>query len=244
MMKRFFFTIILMALLVVTIEPARLLLSKFLHLEQPATHQIQNNEWLSKIALKYYGDVSYWKELALINRAPDGNLVFPGEEIILPSFEAIQRVRQSHSLSSVNDIVGEQQNILAGRVDTRSGTVAERNEKGPSVEQPAQTRPETKDRSPVAGKVQRAEPEQNEFSVNSNTEANTSEDSFFLSTPVLTGIIILAVILAVGIFMYVRNKRRDEEVTLYGENNLHGYDDEESENGSKNRKRKEAVLER
>jgi hypothetical protein len=203
-MKRFFFSILLMGALVVFMEPAGKLLSTILHLEQPTSHEIQTGEWLSKLAVKYYGDASYWRELALVNRAPNGDLIFPGEKVIVPSFEAIRQIRRSHSMSAVNEVVDMQETILAGKMRETSQPVAER---------PYQ--PESESANGGLSQKELTSESPGESMLPTDEEFAGTEKSFFLSTPFLTGAVILAVILAMGIFMYARKKKR-EEASFYG----------------------------
>lgn len=112
-MKKYILATLFLGLFVLFLEPAETLLSNFLRIEQPIVHKVEDGDWLSKIALEYYGDTTFWKELELINRAPEGNLVFPGEKIIVPSFKVIQQIRNTKRLSNVNKLIKEQQNILA-----------------------------------------------------------------------------------------------------------------------------------
>ncbi|MBN1997355.1 LysM peptidoglycan-binding domain-containing protein [candidate division KSB1 bacterium] len=79
----------------------------------PNVHTVQKGEYFSKLSQHYYGTAEYWKELALVNRAPNSNLVFPGEKIIIPGVEAIKKLHKTQSLTVVNDIVNGQENWLA-----------------------------------------------------------------------------------------------------------------------------------
>jgi len=207
-MKRFFFSILLMGALVVFMEPAGKLLSNFLNLEQPTSHEIQTGEWLSKLAKKYYGDASYWRELALVNRAPNGDLIFPGEKVIVPSFDAIQQIRRSRSLSAVNEVVDMQENILAGKMPEPSQPVAE-------GESPNRPLPEGESANGGLSQKELTSESPAEPVLPTDEEFASEEKSFFLSTPFLTAAVILAVILAIGIFMYARKKKRDE-AAFYG----------------------------
>lgn len=207
-MKRFLFSIVLMGLMVLFMEPAGNLLSNFLRLDQPRTHQIAEGDWLSKVAQKYYGDTSYWRELALINRAPDGDLIFPGEEIIVPSFEAIREVRTSRRLSAVNDIVEMQQDILAGRMEVEREPLAEMEEpeKGPEPITKSAPPEESQDEETAATDLR-------EF----YADESSADTPFYRSTLFITGMVILAVVLAIGLFMFVRQKKREkEEISYYG----------------------------
>lgn len=243
-MKRFFFTIFLMGVLVIFMDPAENLLSKFVRLEQPAAHEIQTGDWLSKLAQEYYGDASYWRELALVNRAPDGDLIFPGEKVIVPSLDAIQEIRKSRSLSTVNELVGQQEAILAGKVERRAEPLAELERTKPA-------------KDPQQLPVRMKEPAKPAAPGDNLLGSDGETASFFLSTPFVTGAVILGLILVIGIFMYYRKKKRDEEVSCYGnslvnadddkeegeQKSIYHFDDPEEEdyNGGKKKKQAEAV---
>lgn len=221
-MKRFMFTIALMGTLVVFWDPARNLFSKFLRLEAPTTHEIQKGDWLSKIARQYYGDVSYWRELALVNRAPDGDLIFPGEKIIVPNFETVQQIRRTRSLAKVNDLVREQQEILAGRVPAEDAKPLAVIEKAAPTEESSggfgvEEAPTPNSQGDELATMPDSPEEEVTPSYPSTWEATeASEPSFWLSTPVLTALVILGVVALIGVFLYVQKKRRQDEVELYG----------------------------
>lgn len=129
-MKKFFSILLIIGLLVIGYTSDVFLYAKKLISGEPTTHSIKNGEYLSEIAQKYYGRADYWQELALVNRAPDSDLIFPGEEIIIPSKEVIEKIRRTRWLSRVNRYVKGQENMLAGRLDEQqdhsfSGTVPE-----------------------------------------------------------------------------------------------------------------------
>jgi hypothetical protein len=106
-MKKILFTLLLAFMVVLFLHPGRGVLSKFLGMKQPKLHQVQRSEWLSKIALRYYGDSSYWRELALLNRAPDHRLLRHGEEVIVPSFRIIQEIRRTKKFFNVAHLINE-----------------------------------------------------------------------------------------------------------------------------------------
>ncbi len=85
---------------------------KRLLMDEASIHTIQKDETLSGISKHYYGDAHYWRQLALINRAPDSDLVFPGEHILIPDQETMQKLSQSRSLTSVNAIVANVKAML------------------------------------------------------------------------------------------------------------------------------------
>ena len=210
-MKKFIGTIVLMFLFVLLIEPAQIVLSRLVRLDGPETHEIQTGEWLSKLAKKYYGDVSYWKELALVNRAPDGQLIFPGERIIIPSFTAIEKIRGSRSMSAVNEVMGEQEGVLAGLVKPKATP--------PKV---AYVTPKV-ETSPVPANVAKAagpaRPRKADSKMPRKVFARqpVSATGPVLSTPVLTGIVLLLFMLGIGIFMYIKKRKREHEAGYYGD---------------------------
>ena len=95
-MKKFlFFVFVMSAVLLGIYSEDQFLWCTRLFSNDPHVHTIQQGEYFSKISQQYYGTATYWKELAMINRAPISDLVFPGEEIVVPSLEAIQELRKS-----------------------------------------------------------------------------------------------------------------------------------------------------
>ena len=112
-MKKFFLILVMTAVLLGLFAKDELVWCTRLLLERATVHEIQPGEYFSKLSKQYYGTAAYWRELALINRAPDSDLVFPGEKVIIPSLEAVQKLHLSRSLSAVNRIVDEQKMALA-----------------------------------------------------------------------------------------------------------------------------------
>lgn len=129
MIKRFVLTLLFLPIAFLLLDPAETLLSRMLRLEQPVAHEIQKGEYLSKLAKEYYGDASYWRELALVNRAPDADYVQPGERILVPGFESIQRIRRARTISEVNRAVMRVQARLEGTFvpEVEPGTSAKEN---------------------------------------------------------------------------------------------------------------------
>jgi len=79
-MKKYIFATLFLGLFVLFLDPTETLLSNFLRIEQPTVHEVEDGDWLSKIALEYYGDPTFWKELELINRAPKAIWFFQGRK--------------------------------------------------------------------------------------------------------------------------------------------------------------------
>ncbi|MGP8329713.1 MAG: LysM peptidoglycan-binding domain-containing protein [Methanosarcinaceae archaeon] len=112
-MKKVIIGFVILVALFFTVVPDALVWCKQMILDAPTTHQINKGEYLSKISQQYYGSAKYWRELALINRAPDSDLVFPGEEIFIPSREVIELLHRSRSLSRVNSLMNDERDVYA-----------------------------------------------------------------------------------------------------------------------------------
>lgn len=199
-MRKFLFTIFLIGLFVVLLDPAGNLLSKFLRLEQPTFHEIKMGDWLSKIAQQYYADASYWKELCLVNRAPDGNLIFPGEKIIVPSFETIKEIRKSRRLSAVNKLVDVQNDILAGKIPSQKAPIVSNESEKSAIDSHVQTAAKQSDGlTPVL-----------------DDEQATDKDSgsTFITQALMVGVLLFGLVLITVI--YLVRKRQREEISVYG----------------------------
>jgi LysM repeat protein len=127
-MKKFlFFVFVMSAVLLGIYSEDQFLWCTRLFSNDPHVHTIQKGEYFSKISQQYYGTATYWKELAMINRAPISDLVFPGEEIVVPSLEAIQELRKSRSLTLVNKIVKGQEDWIASNVVEPTNSLTQNN---------------------------------------------------------------------------------------------------------------------
>lgn len=104
-MKRAIFSILGISLIITLLAPQAIVWSKRAFTEEPTFHPVIQGEYLSKISLRYYGTAKYWRELALINRAPNSDRVFPGERIFIPSQQVIQALHEARSSSKVNRLV-------------------------------------------------------------------------------------------------------------------------------------------
>ncbi len=114
-MKKLLFAVGVVALALVLLAQQDMLWSRLQFLDAPRVYVIQKGESLSKLAQEHYGDTDYWRELALVNRAPAPNHIQPGEEILLPAANVIQELRRARTISRVNDLVNAQ-HALATRV--------------------------------------------------------------------------------------------------------------------------------
>ena len=81
------------------------LFSSRMFLGEARIHTVQQGEQLSRLAQQYYGNADYWRELALINRAPRADDIFPGERILLPSVNAMDKLARARRLTQVNELV-------------------------------------------------------------------------------------------------------------------------------------------
>ncbi len=107
LLKGLFFSVILVSFWI----HGETLWSNRLFLNEPRIHVIQPGEYLSKIAQQYYGKASYWRALALLNRAPDPDKIYPGERIMLPEAAAVAKIARARRLSEVNEIAFEQEQM-------------------------------------------------------------------------------------------------------------------------------------
>jgi len=112
-MKKVLLGIILLMALVLTLVPDARLWCERTFLSSPKVHKIETGDYLSKISQRYYGTAKYWQELALINRAPNSNLVFPGEEVFIPSLEVVEQLHRARSLSRVNQLMTDEKQVYA-----------------------------------------------------------------------------------------------------------------------------------
>ena len=244
-MRKYLVATLFLVLFVLTMGPVGESLSRLLLQEEPTFHTIQEGEWLSRISKRYYGDISYWRELELINRAPDGDDIYPGEEIIIPSFEVVEKIRSARRLSRVNELIHEQQAILA---DRRSETPSDLSSQEMEVTDASQTEAEedfetVTAHSDDAGNSERQPAGEEELTRPADSGAESEElsglesaqdsyletpemaefedsaeeidDTPMLSTAMIVGILGVVAAFIIGIVVYVRRKNR-EEVTVYG----------------------------
>jgi len=120
-MKKILVLFILVTVIFGLYSEENLLWCKKMIFNEPTTHVIQKGDYFSKLSQQYYGTAKYWRQLALINRAPNKDMVFPGEKVVIPSLEAVKKLKESRSLTSVNDIVKVQKDWIAehGNVTTQ-----------------------------------------------------------------------------------------------------------------------------
>lgn len=123
-MKKLFLTLFFAAAIFMIGSHGEMLWGNRLFLDEPRVHKIEKGEYLSKIAEQYYGDPQRWRELALINRAPNPNHVEVGEEILVPAANLVQEISRAHTLTQVNTVVKEQQRLATATPATPNAPTA------------------------------------------------------------------------------------------------------------------------
>lgn len=126
-MKKMLIILAILGLVIALTGSDAILWCKRMLLNEPTIHTVDAGDYLSKVALKYYGNAKYWRELALINRAPDSDLIFPGEDIFIPNKEVIEQLYRARSLSRVNSLVDGQKQLYAQNQTAEENTLAETN---------------------------------------------------------------------------------------------------------------------
>ena len=125
-MRQFIVIIAVMALVIGGFTQDNFLWSFRLFQEEPVIHQINQGEYLSQLSQKYYGTTDYWKELALINRAPKPDLVYPNEKILIPDIEKMRTLKRAKTISDVNKLVAEMEKTLSGKIVFKEEILQER----------------------------------------------------------------------------------------------------------------------
>lgn len=222
-MKKLLIILLIMVVVIVGFKTDVYLYAKRLFQAEPTTHLIQEGEYLSMIAQKYYGNADYWRELALINRAPNSDAVFPGEEIVIPSLDVIKTIRRTRWLSRVNGLVKNQEDIIAGRFQEQQ-------------EKLAVTTPETRP-APIV-----KESDKN-FVLDKSTDSMVKSSMIYV---VLGAVAVLLLSTVIGYIIYRRKKNQDE-LSLFDDIDLSN-DHSESEPNyqdylkNKNNRRNEFVI--
>lgn len=119
-MKKVMLLAFCVVVLLLVMAHDNLLMSRLRWLESPQVHHVQKGESLSKLAKEHYGNTDYWRELALVNRAPNPNHIEPDEKILLPAANVMQELRKARTISSVNTLVDQQQ--MAAKASPDNGS--------------------------------------------------------------------------------------------------------------------------
>lgn len=167
-------------------------------LEAPRVHVVQEGESLSKLAKENYGRYDYWRELALINRAPRPSHLEPGEQILLPAASVLRDLRNARTLSRVNEIV-KAQTAAAGN---NAATAAPVTSASPASEVNVPAPPAGPETAPAVAPAGFAE------EIPSQTEGNGGSFWFW----VILGLIALGGV--VGFVFYRRRQEQQEKFEL------------------------------
>jgi LysM repeat protein len=201
-MKKFLTVLVVFAVILGIYSEEQFLWCKKIFMNEPSKHVIQKGEYFSKLSQQFYGSAEYWRELALVNRAPDSDLIFPGEEIVVPSMDAIRRLQKSRSLSSVNKIVSEQEDWMAHNKVAPTTEVAMQEPIKPEVAETAsieETKPSV-DEEMVPVTIYPIEEE----------SAIVQEESKSSALPII--LVIFAIIVgAVLLTLYLRKRKSNDE---------------------------------
>ena len=196
-------------------------ISSRMFLDEPRVHIVQDGESFGYLADKYYGHTKYWRALALINRAPNKDLIYPGEPVILPGIGAVVRVSKAKKLSEVNEIVNAQYALAALE---KAGQLDEFQDKAPFWENSGPLELEDSAENPASRKLSGQSPdeiiggagsthvpagEQTAFSPAENP-AYIENDSFFASGWSVAFAIIIVLFVFGLFFTYFRNRNHEE----------------------------------
>jgi hypothetical protein len=110
-MKKLMLSVFFMVGIFVLASQGELLWSSRLLLDESRVHKVQKGESLSLLAKRYYGDPQRWRELALLNRAPNPNLVLPGEEVLVPAVGSINEMSRVKTITKFNSLANEQERL-------------------------------------------------------------------------------------------------------------------------------------
>jgi hypothetical protein len=158
-MKKLFLSLFFAAGIFVLWSQGEILFGNRRFLDEARVHKIQKGEYLSKLAEQYYGDPQRWRELALLNRAPNPDHVEVGEQILVPAANAVSEISRARTLTEVNTLFNAQDKLASREpssspangtsltTPTPSSEVATGNETAihdePIVETPTATAPES-----------------------------------------------------------------------------------------------------
>ena len=85
--------------------------------------------------MQYYGNAEFWRALALINRAPNVDKIYPGEHVILPDAGTVAKIAAAQKLTEVNELVNNQQ-VLAVLESEQEAMEFTKNSAGPEEAMP------------------------------------------------------------------------------------------------------------
>ena len=233
-MKKVIIILFVIVLLIAGYAHDKFAWCKKLMLGEPTTHVIQKGESFSKIAKQYYGNKTYWRELALINRSPNSDLVFPGEAIVIPSLNTIKEIRRTRWMTKVNTFMQGEQDILAQ---------LNRGEAPALAATPQTTIPGSKQEANVSSPVNEpvALADEAEQMPTAIADVNVQSSS---SLGLILGIIAVLLIASLVAYLVVRRRKRSEQISIVDDKDLNLIDDSEPDYQDylrkKSRRKKEA----
>jgi LysM repeat protein len=207
-MKKLFLTLFFACGIFALLSQGELLWSQLKSLDQARVHKVQKGEYLSKLAKAYYGDAQHWRELALINRAPNANHIQVGEEILLPSSAVMNELSRSRTLTRVNALVGDEARLGTHPAPESPSTLTESTE---PASEPATTAPvETPTTMTEEGTGTLPEPSEPEMTT--LEPEPVAEDAGFPWFWLAIGLIMIAGV--VGFILYRRKQSQETEVEV------------------------------
>lgn len=216
-MKKIFIVVFIAVLLIVGYAYDQFGWCKKLLFGGPTTHVIQTGEYLSEIAKKYYGRADYWRELALVNRSPNSDIIFPGEEIVIPSLDVIKEIRRTRWLSKVNAYMKGEEDIIAQLNMGEDPTLAESTPETPPEpeSEPMITTPESE------SMISSTESEQ--------TPAETGDGDIqsASSLGLVLGIIAILFVTSLVAFILIRKRKRSQQIKILDDKDLNIMDEDE-----------------
>ncbi|HEX9970500.1 MAG TPA: LysM peptidoglycan-binding domain-containing protein [bacterium] len=233
-MKKVIIILFVIVLLIAGYAHDKFAWCKKLMLGEPTTHVIQKGESFSKIAKQYYGNKTYWRELALINRSPNSDLVFPGEAIVIPSLNTIKEIRRTRWMTKVNTFMQGEQDILAQ---------LNRGEAPALAATPQTTIPGSKQEANVSSPVNEpvAIADEAEQMPTAIADVNVQSSS---SLGLILGIIAVLLIASLVAYLVVRRRKQSEQISIVDDKDLNLIDDSEPDYQDylrkKSRRKKEA----
>lgn len=119
-MKKLMLSLFFMVGIFALASQGELLWSSRLLLDESRVHKVQKGESLSLLAKRYYGDPQRWRELALLNRAPNPNLVLPGEDVLVPAVGSINEMSRVKTITKFNSLANEQERLAVAETPEAS----------------------------------------------------------------------------------------------------------------------------
>ena len=72
-----------------------------------AKHKVVKGENLSKISQRYYGSMTYWRELQRYNSIANANLIYPGDMLTIPGSDVMRAMKNAKTLADKQKIASQ-----------------------------------------------------------------------------------------------------------------------------------------